>query len=92
MMLEKNRILAINSRKLKLAGLMPRYINCGNKTTSITKEMVARVPFSSLHRTHSDYMLDVDKALELSLNDIEIPNELIERISKTNRELGILNI
>ena len=90
-MLEKNKILAINGRKLKLAGVLPRYIHCssGDEKEVVTREMMARIPFSSVYRTHSDYMADIDKAFEMSANNIEIPDELIEKLGQTNRELGI---
>lgn len=81
---DRNRI------KLKMAGILPGYINCsGGAAGARMSEIKDRVPFSTHYRTHQEYIRDQETIAEMACNGLEIPDEIVKKLQLTNEELGI---
>lgn len=83
---EKELILR-NNIKLRKVGLLPRYIDCNRKEESFPKKLLKKVPFSSIHNTYQDYEKDLFHILDYCGE--EIPDDLVEKVYKTQVELGL---
>lgn len=85
----KNLIIEdLNYIKLKKAGILPRYTNCGSEKSKDIK--TNRVPFSTYYHSYQDYLSDKKTAVDIACSGLEIPDELIEKLQKTKEEIDLI--
>lgn len=77
-----------NTIKMQIAGIIPRGW-CGGVTHEPPPVNRDKIPFSSFHRTHDDYMKDIDECFDYVEKQLEIPDEIIIRLQGTTDELGL---
>lgn len=80
-------IITQNNKKRRKIGLLPSYIDGLDNSKQFPKKLISKIPFSSVHKTYKDYENDLLSTMKF--RETEIPDELIERILVTQRELGL---
>lgn len=76
-----------NAKKLAKIGQIPGYDGGIIRIKTLPRKLINKVPFSSIHYTYKDYEDDLTSIFKYK--DTIIPDELIERIYKTQVELGL---
>ena len=89
---DKEKLLIIeNNRKIRLIGMIPRYLDggMGQEEKRLTKKQISKTPFTSEYRTYQEYEAELLSTIDYMGTDKEIPDKLIEKLLKAQRELGI---
>lgn len=84
--MQQTKILG-NAKKLAKIGQIPGYDGGIIGLKTLPGKLINKVPFSSIHYTYKDYEDDLTSIFKYK--DTIIPDELIERIYKTQVELGL---
>lgn len=89
--LESSILRAKNKRKLMYLDLLPRYFDGPIKLyKDITKRQMKKVPFSSYFNTYEEFNTALFSTLDMWVKNIEISDDLFNRLYKTQQELGIV--
>ena len=88
--LNERIIRSNNIRKLRLAGILPMYID-DTTSSNIIRSIKDIIPFSFLYKTFNNYNKDIELAEKMLEDGRDIPNELFNKLRSTALELGLVD-